>query len=313
MRMRLLAAAAVGTFFTLALAFPWLKAPAINVASYSLAALGVAVMMRAGQISFGHAMYACIAAYTVAFLGRAFPRLDGVVLVSAGLVTSLAAGAVVGVFIVRYRAIFFGMLNLALSMVLYALISKLYALTGGTDGLRFARPTIAGLRLERAEFETVLLVFAVALALALAWGVQRYFGSANGEALAGIRTNETRLEYLGISARRVLWNGYVLSAGLVGLSGAVSALMQGLVAPEIGYWLRSGEYVFIAILGGAGHALGPVFGALVFELVKMFAAAYLTNVWQMLLGLTLIAAILVAPEGIVGLMRVRARRLGGEA
>lgn len=310
MRVRVLVVAALAVFLGVSLAFPWLKGPAISVACYSLAALGVAVMMRAGQISFGHAMYACIAAYTVGFLGRAYPGTDGLVLIAAGVAAAGAAGALVGLFIVRYRAIFFGMLNLALSMVLYALASKLYTITRGSDGLRFTRPTLAGLRLERAGFETLLLLVATALAVILAWAVQRYFGSANGEALAGIRTNETRLEYLGLSARRILWNGYVVSAALVGLSGAVFALLQGLVAPETGYWVRSGEYVFMAILGGAGHAIGAWLGAFAFEVVKMVAAAYLTNVWQMLLGLTLIGSILVAPEGIVGLLRIRSGRTG---
>jgi ABC-type branched-subunit amino acid transport system permease subunit len=115
-----------------------------------------------------------------------------------------------------------------------------------------------------------------------------------------VKTNETRLEYLGLSARRILWNGYLLSAGLVGLSGALVALLQGLVTPELGYWLRSGEFVFVAILGGTAHVLGSFIGALAFEAIKLFAAAFLTGVWQLLLGAVLIAVILVAPAGITG-------------
>jgi len=204
--------------------------------------------------------------------------------------------------VVRYRGIFFGMLNLAISMVLFSLIGKFYGLTGGTDGLRINRPTLLGVEFERAGFETALLVGTLAAAIVLGVLVQRYARSASGEALAGIKTNETRLEYLGLSARRVFWNGYLLSAGLVGFSGALFALVQGLVTPDMGSWLRSGEFVFIAILGGSGHAIGAFLGAAVFELVKLFAAAYMTGVWQMLLGITLIVVILVAPEGIVGLV-----------
>lgn len=282
------------------LLFPWMKTPLLSTLSYGLAALGVAVLMRAGQVSFGHAMFAAISAYTVAFLARRFPGLDALALIGAGVLASIVAGAVIGLFVVRYREIFFGMLNLALSMVLFSLLGKFYEITGGTDGLRIDRPTLGGITFDRAGYETALLLLAVGACVALGWAVQRYFRSAAGEALASVKTNETRLEYLGLSARRILWNGYVLSAGLVGLSGAFIALLQGLVTPELGYWLRSGEFVFVAILGGTAHVLGAFIGAAAFEAIKLFAAAFLTGVWQLLLGAVLIAVILIAPAGITG-------------
>jgi ABC-type branched-subunit amino acid transport system permease subunit len=302
MRFQLLALVGAALLLALGLAFPWLRTPAIVSLCFGLAALGVGVMLRAGQVSFGHAMYACVAGYAVAFLARAWPQLDTLALLALATGASLLAGAVVGLFVVRYRGIFFGMLNLAVSMVLFALVGKLYTLTGGTDGLRINRPRLAGLALERAGYEMALLVLSLLLALLLGWLVQRYCQSPAGQALAGVKTNETRLEYLGLSARRVLWHGYLVSVGLVGLSGALFALVQGLVTPDMGSWLRSGELVFIAILGGAGHALGAFIGALVFEAIKLLAAAYMTGVWQMLLGTVLIVVILVAPEGIVGLL-----------
>ena len=306
--MNVLSLVGAALLLAVGLVFPWTKTPLIVALCFGLAALGVGVLVRAGQISFGHAMYAAVSGYGVAFLARAYPGLDALVLVLAGVGASLVAGAVIGVFVVRYRGIFFGMLNLAVCMVLYSLIGKLYSWTGGTDGLRIARPRLAGVELERAGFETALLVLSLLLALALGWLVQRYYRSASGEAMAGIKTNETRLEYLGLSAQRVLWNGYMVSVALVGLSGALFALVQGLVSPEMGSWLRSGEFVFITILGGSSHALGAFIGAVVFELVKLFAAAYMSGVWQMLLGLTLIVVILAAPEGIVGLFIRRSSR-----
>lgn len=284
------------------LAFPWAKTSIVTALCYGLAALGVAVLMRAGQVSFGHAMYACLSAYTVAFLARRFPGLDAALLIGAGVAASLASGAVIGSFVVRYREIFFAMLNLALSMVLFSLLGKFYEVTGGTDGLRIDRPTLAGIALDRAGYETALLLVTVGLCVLLGSLVQRFFHSSAGEALAAVKSNETRLEYLGLSAQRILWNGYVLSAGLAGLAGALVALLQGLVTPESGYWLRSGELVFIAILGGAAHALGSFIGALAFEVIKLFAAAYLTGVWQLILGAVLIGVILVAPGGITGVL-----------
>lgn len=289
----------------LGLLFPWSKTPLIMGLCYGIASLGVAIMVRAGQVSFGHALYAAIAAYGVAFLARAYPAVDGLVLILAGVLISSVAGAIIGLFVVRYRGIFFGMLNLALSMVVYSMLGKFYNLTGGTDGLRINRPTMLSVLTERDDYETILLCLSVLLAASLVWAIQRYFKSAAGEALAGIKSNETRLEYLGLSAKFILWQAYVLSAALVGLSGALFGLVQGLVTPDIGSWFRSGEYVFITILGGSGHALGAFLGAAVFEAVKLFAAAYMTGIWQMLLGLTLIVVILIAPDGIVGMLRAR--------
>lgn len=307
--MRWLSLGGAAAVLAVGLLVPWTKTPAIVALCFGLAALGVGVLARAGQISFGHAMYAAVSGYGVAFLARAQPQVDGLLLLAAGVGASLVAGAVVGLFVVRYRGIFFGMLNLAVCMVLFSLIGKLYTLTGGTDGLRIARPTLAGITLERDAFETALLVLTVLLSLGLGTLVQRYYRSASGEAMAGIKTNETRLEYLGLSAQRVLWNGYMVSVALVGLSGALFALVQGLVSPDMGSWLRSGEFVFIAILGGSSHAFGAFVGAIVFELVKLLAAAYMQGVWQMLLGTVLIIVILAAPEGIVGLF-TRKRQAG---
>ncbi|WP_447921908.1 branched-chain amino acid ABC transporter permease [Achromobacter aegrifaciens] len=297
--------AALVTLF-LGYTYSWTITPIVIGLTYAIAALGVSVMARAGQISFGHAMYSCISAYTVAFLARAVPGADALTLILAGVLASFLSAVVIGLFVVRYRGIFFGMLNLALSMVLFALLGKLYTLTGGSDGLRIVRPAMAGFVMERESFERALLVLTLVLSLALAWWVQRYFRSGSGQALSAIKTNETRLEYLGFSAYLIMWKGYLLSAVVVGFSGAILALMQGLVTPEIGSWLRSGEFVFITILGGAGHAAGAFLGAVGFETVKLVSAAYFPGLWQFLLGLTLILVIFMFPTGFVGQIMKRA-------
>jgi ABC-type branched-subunit amino acid transport system permease subunit len=133
----------------------------------------------------------------------------------------------------------------------------------------------------------------------------RYYASLHGQQLAALKTNETRLEYLGISARRVFFGGYLLSSSLAALGGSLFALAQGLVTPESGYWVRSGEFVFIAVLGGTGHALGAFIGAFVFEFTKLYLAAWLTGAWQLALGLVLIAIVFAAPTGLFGLLSRR--------
>ena len=307
MRLRLFIFALIALCAALPLVFPWLKTPVLLALANGLSVLGVIVLIRAGQVSFGNAMFACLAGYATTFIARAW-HLDALLLIALGTASAALAGALVGLFMVRYRGIFFGMLNLAFSMVLFSVLGKFGGLTGGTDGLRFDRPTLGFVHLERDGFETALLGIALACALVAGLLVQRYFRSVSGQALAAIKTNETRLEYLGISAKRVFWGGYVLAAALCGLGGTLFALTQGLVTPEMGYWVRSGEIVFIAILGGSGHAVGAFIGAFVFEFVKLYVAAWLTGSWQLVLGSILLLMVFAAPSGIFGLVE---RRLVG--
>lgn len=89
------------TCFVLGLLFPWSKTPLIMALCYGMASLGVAIMMRAGQVSFGHALYAAIGAYSVAFTARSFPGLDGILLLVIGVIGSMLAGGVVGLFVDR--------------------------------------------------------------------------------------------------------------------------------------------------------------------------------------------------------------------
>lgn len=284
------------------LAFPWLKTPLIIALSYGFAALGVSILIRAGQVSFGHAGFTCLAGYAAVALTRRWPATDALVLLAAGAGAGLVSGFLVGLFVARYRAIFFGMLNLALSMVLFSVLGKFYNLTGGTDGLRLERPPLAGQVLERAPFETALLVVAVVLVVACCGAVRRFYAAPMGQALVAIKTNEVRLEYLGLSARRVFLTGYVISATLCGFSGAMFALIQGLVTPEMGYWVRSGEYVFIAILGGSAQPVGAFIGAIAFEFLKLFASAVLTGTWQLVIGVVLLILIFAAPSGLSALL-----------
>ena len=291
-----------GFALVLGLLFPWLKTPLIIALSNGFAALGVSMLIRAGQVSFGHAGFACLAGYAVVAVSRAYPQTDGLVLMFIGAVAGLVSGAIAGLFMVRYRGIFFGMLNLALSMVLFAVLGKFYNLTGGTDGLRMERPPFLGQALERPAFETWLLVVSAVLVVAACWLLRRFYASPTGQALTAIKSNEVRLEYLGISARRVFLMGYVASATLCGFSGGMFALIQGMVTPEMGYWVRSGEYVFIAVLGGTLNPVGAFLGAIAFEFLKLFAAATLTGAWQLVIGTVLLVLIFVAPAGLVALL-----------
>jgi ABC-type branched-subunit amino acid transport system permease subunit len=263
--------------------------------------LGIVVLLQAGQVSFGHAMFFASGAYTAAFWGKYIGTGDILLYVALAGITSTLFGLIVGLFVVRYREIFFGMLNLAFSMVLWSLLEKMFPYTNGADGIRVARPGLLGLSFTPENFQYVILYTSLLIAVTSFYGVQRYLDSPLGHMLRAMKSNETRLEYLGTSARRVLLIGYVISALLGGIGGALVSIIQQIATPEFGFWTKSGEFVFIAILGGGAHAFGAFAGAAMFECVRFYAAAHLADSWQLILGVVLIAIILYAPNGLIGL------------
>lgn len=287
----------------LPLAAPWLGFVFTLAVGKGLAALGVALLLRGGLISIGHALYFAAGAYATAFLMRDGGVSDVVILLLLSTLVATFAGLLIGSFMVRYRAIFFAMLNLAMSMVFFTLLSKMYHLTGGTDGLRVATPTLAGFEMTRAQFSPVLQYGSLALMIAAALVFDRYQHSPLGVALSAVHSNEVRLEYLGVSARGVILVAYTASAGLAGLGGAVTALAVGHIVPELSYWTISGQLVLIAVLGGIGGTPGAFIGAFFLELVRTFAVGYAADAWNAIIGVALLVVIFFLPEGLYGLLR----------
>jgi ABC-type branched-subunit amino acid transport system permease subunit len=301
----MLSRAILPILFVIAAAYPPLSGSSgaflTIVWSKALPVLGIILLLQAGQVSFGHAMFFAIGAYTIGFVGREVAGGELLVLLLCAAIASLVAGLLVGVFVVRYRYIFFAMLNLAFSMVLFSLLEKFIHITGGSDGLRIARPTVFGQALERGEYETVLYYVALAVLGLSIYAVRRFLDSPVGHALKAIKTNETRVEYLGISARRVLLSAYLVSALLAGLGGGLVGAFQGIATPDYSYWVRSGEFVFVAILGGTGHVAGALAGSFAYEFIRATAAAWVGDTWQLTLGVVLLGIILFVPSGLVGM------------
>jgi branched-chain amino acid transport system permease protein len=287
----------------LAQIIPWLEFVYILALAKGFAALGVALLLRANLISIGHALFFGFGAYVTAFLGQGRVVADLPLLLVVSTLVTAVLGFVIGAFVVRYRGIFFAMLNLALSMVFFSLLSKLYGITGGTDGLRVAAPTLFGVSVGRSTLQSVLLYGSLLLLAGVGYLVHRYLYSPSGQALSAISTNELRLEYLGISVTRVLLTTYCISAGLAGLGGALTALAIGHVLPEMSYWTISGQLVLIAVLGGIGGVPGPFLGAVFFETVHALAPGYIAEAWSLIIGASLIGVIFFLPGGLYSLMQ----------
>lgn len=308
--------AALGLALAAGLAIVPLLAPAarpvlLMAISVSMCALGLLLLLRAGQVSFGHALYFAAGAYTVAF-GARLLTTELLVLLPLAVLVSFLLGAALGAILVRYRDIFYAMLNLAFSMLGFTLLLRLYALTGGSDGLAVPPPTLFGWTPAPIAWGWVLYYASLLLLGLVLLLVTRYLAAPPGQALQALKTNETRLEYLGISGRQVLFTGHVTAAVLAGLGGAIAALSTGHVTPEMAYWSRSAEFVFIAVLGGVGNVLGAVVGAVSFELIRTAASAIAADIWQLVTGIVLVVIVLFAPGGLWGLAQRWLQRRGEE-
>jgi branched-chain amino acid transport system permease protein len=275
----------------------WLLFLATMAASRGLAVLGIVVLMRGGGASFGQGMFFALGAYVAAMSPHTLGITDAVL---RSLLGMLAAGVVAAVFapmLARYRGIFFAMLTLALSMVLYGLLSKSVAL-GGTDGLTVAKPTLFGIVLTAARTDYLLFVVTAALCVLASWAVAVYKGSVAGLLARAVRANSLRVEYLGASSQRSLATSFVLCGVLGGLGGAITALVLGHVEPEFTNWTTSGEFVFIAVLAGQQSVAAVFVASLLLEIVRSFSNLYFPNTWQLALGVFLLVVILFRPDGI---------------
>lgn len=270
------------------------------VLSAGFAGLAVALMLEAGLISFGHALFYGIGGYTVAALSQ-FAGQSGIVLLLAGAAAGGFIAVLTGLFVVRYRGVFFAMLNLAMAMVAYSILLKSYDLTGGSDGLVVSVGGLFGTQLSPQAFGLWLFYVSLGSAVLLGAIIRAYLLSPAGWALGAIEDREIRVEYLGIFANRVLLQAYALSGFLAGLGGAIAATAVGHVAPDAVYWTTSTEFVVIAVLGGRG-VLGPFLGAALYELLSIAAAKYLSNSWEILLGLVILLVIRFARGGLAGLV-----------
>ena len=287
------------------LALPqWLLFILTIACAQGLVVLGLNLLIRAGLVSFGQALFYCIGAYTAGGLSRASGVSDLFLQMLAGTVTAALAAWVLGFLLARYRGIFFGLLSLALSMIFYGLIVKSEAL-GSTDGFNLAKATLFGVRPGEAWVRYAVLVAAASMTLAAALLAWRFLKTPLGQLAPAIKDNEIRVEYMGASVRRAIHANYVIAAALAGAGGALAATTVGHIDPEMAYWTTSGEFVFIAILSGTGSVIAPFLGALIFGAIHSIAFDLSPNTWQMSMGLALLAAIVFLPDGLWSLFAGR--------
>ena len=287
--------------------------------TFAIMGLGFNLLLRyTGLLSFGHGALFATGAYAVGMMGRYFPDLYRIeILIPVALLASLIVSAIFGFICVRHTRVFFAILALAVSMVLYALLVKFYNITGGSDGIHIDLPIMFGRSFEgmkRFEFLSgtyyyfLIVIFAACTVIML--GI---VNSPFGKALQSIRDNEVRAEMIGIRVRRYRWYAFILSGLFTGMGGALWSFVNGHVSPEIAEWVFSGEIVYMTLLGGFMVFEGPIIGAILFTYLKLYAVST-TQYWMFIIGATLITLVLLLPEGIAGgFVRLFVKLRKGEA
>jgi branched-chain amino acid transport system permease protein len=281
---------------------------------FAIAALGFNLLLGyTGLLSFGHSAFFGAGAYVVALLVKYLGWTAMEAFVVAGILGSAAVAGLFGVVCVRYTRIFFSILTLALSQVLWSLALKLFWVTGGTDGLRVPTPRlllgVLAPSQDKIEFLAyryyyyVLVIFAVCVAVM--WVIVH---SPFGKALQAIRDNEVRAEFVGIQVRRYRWIAFVVSGAFTGLAGTLWVPLNGLTTPDILYWPFSGRIVFFVVLGGFRTFWGPIFGAIAYNYLETYAVGF-TVYWQLVLGIVLVLLVLTLPQGLAGAVETVARRV----
>ncbi|MBN2032517.1 MAG: branched-chain amino acid ABC transporter permease [Deltaproteobacteria bacterium] len=273
--------------------------------TFAIVALGFNLLLGyTGLLSFGHGAYFAAGAYGVAMTAKYFPDLFSLeILIPIALLISFLISAIFGFVCVRHTKIFFAILALALSMLLYALLFKFYHLTGGSDGLYVKIPMLFGhtfANMRRPQFLSGFYhYFLVGMFFAAYIVMKCIVNSPFGKALQAIRDNEVRAELIGIRVRRYRLYAFIISGMYSGLGGALWGFVNGHVTPDVSHWIFSGELVYMTLLGGFGVFAGPVVGALIFNFLKLYAMGS-TEYWMFIIGATLIIIVLVLPGGVAG-------------
>ena len=275
----------------------WLRGIGLQSMARGMVALGLLVLWRTGLISFGHALFFGFGAYAAALLQRIGINDFFVILIVGTAASGLLAYGL-GFLLRQYRAIYFALLNLAFSMILWGVLANLEVL-GSTDGIGVRPPSYLGIELEGEANQMVLFALAIIFTYLVAVATHLYLRSTLGYMTMAVRENEIRVEYLGYSAERAIHMKYIISGLVAGFGGVAMAFAVGHVDPDsMAYWPLSGDFVFITILSGSGNVAAPLIGAMAYELIRSYAFEYAPQVWQLIMGGSLLLIIMFLPDGL---------------
>ena len=274
------------------------------------------IMGFGGMVSFGHAAYLGIGGYVVGILAKEGVG-SGLVQWPLALVLSGLFALSVGALSLRTRGIYFIMITLAFTQMLYYVANALDRY-GGDDGLTIQRRSEFGL--VDLSSRTIFYYLCLALLLVTVYVVWRLVNSRFGLVIQGARSNDRRMNAIGFPTFHYKLVCFVIAGVICGLSGVLLANHTSFISPALMHWTRSGDLIVMTVLGGMGSVFGPVFGAVAFLMLEqilpplirpmasLFTIATGIDVsrapeyWQILLGPLFLLVVLFARGGIDGLL-----------
>lgn len=277
----------------------------IELLIFALAGYGVLIVFGyVGMLSFGHAAFFGLGSFTLTLMLNN-TQIPLVVVLAAAIVVSLLFGVVMGYVSIQQSGIYFAIITLAFAEVLRLVaLYPLSDITGGQNGLPGAiiRPPI-DLGIVSFDPNDAIVLYALIAVLAILWLItfRQILYSQTGRAFLAVRENEDRARSIGYDVQRIKLKAFVVSGGITGLAGGIYALYLGYSGVSHLHWSLSGDFLFIALIGGAYNFMGTFIGAGVFRGLNFF----LSNIewWPLIVGTILILTVHFAPEGILGTLQ----------
>ena len=250
------------------------------------------VVGHGGIFQFHHGAFYGVGAYTFALMltKTSLPIWTGFV---AGPIMAALVGLLIGAFCVRLTRLYFGMLQISLGSLVWAIAFRWYSLTGGDDGMHgIPMPSI--IASSKGAYYFALIILAICMIV-----IYLIFKSPFGATLQAIRDNPDRCEAIGINVRRHQLIAIVIATFFAGIAGVLFVVVEGSVFPDLLFWVLSLEIFIMCLLGGWFTFAGPILGAAIMVSLRTFVGIY-TEYWTLILGIILILLIFFLPEGVWG-------------
>ena len=245
-----------------------------------------------GLFQFHHAVFYGVGAYAVALMltKTSLPMWIGFIV---GPVVAAITGLIIGWFCVRLTRLYFGMLQISLGSLIWAIVYRWYSFTGGDDGIHGIRMP-AFLSSLNSSYYFILIILVICLVV-----MYMILKSPFGSTLQAIRDNSQRCEAVGINVRRYQLGGIVIATFFAGVAGVLFVALERSVFAEMLFWVLSLEIFIMCLLGGWFTFAGPILGAAITVALRTFVGRY-TEYWTLILGVMLILVIFFLPEGVMG-------------
>lgn len=303
---------AVGLLLAVALLAPFALYPVFLMVALCFALFACAfnlLLGHLGLLSFGHAAFFATAAYVTGYLVKVKAFTPGLG-IFVGTLTAAALGLIVAVLVVRRQGIYFAMITLALSQLVYFLFLEA-PFTGGEDGLQ-AIPRghllwLIDLSNDRTLYYVVLVIVSFGI-----WIVWRTIHSPFGQVLKAIRENEARATSLGYDVNRYKVVAFVISAALAGLAGATKTIVLTFATLTNADWHTSGDVVLMSLLGGMGSVWGPAVGAFSIVALENELPDAIAPFVTVIIGAIFVVCVLIFRRGMVGEATALYRRIVGD-